>query len=162
MPYVNHLTLPVDDAERAAAFYADWFGAEVVPSPRFHIPVAWVLLGRVQLHLVHRPATTSAAYHFGIAIEDRERFEGLYRRAEREGILDTDTFGHHLFEAVGGAVQLYLNDPAGNLVECDYPAAGDLAPEIHAQLQQWGGGIEQSAWNERARLFVAEGGETGR
>lgn len=155
MPYVNHLTLPVDDAERVAAFYEDWFDARVVPSPRFPVSVAWILLGRVQVHLVGR-GEESDAYHFGIAIESRERFEDLYRRAEREGIFDRETFQHHLFEANGGAAQLYLRDPAGNLVECDYPDVEELAPEILAEVRRWTDDGEASEWNRSASMYLPE------
>jgi len=155
LPYVNHLTLPVDDADRAAAFYEDWFDAKVVPSPKFPVSVAWVLLGRTQVHLVSR-GEASDAYHFGLAIETVERFEELYRRAEREGIFDRETFQHHIFEATGGAVQLYLKDPAGNLVECDYPDVEDLSPGIAAEVQRWSNDGEQSEWNRSASLYLPE------
>ena len=61
----------------AAAFYEDWFGATVVPSPAFPVPVAWLLLGKVQLHLVQHQDPPARAYHFGVAVEDRELFESL-------------------------------------------------------------------------------------
>jgi len=155
VPYVNHLAVPVDDVDRAAAFYQDWFDATVVPSPRFPLPVAWVVLGEVQLHLVLRPAQAAEAYHFGIAIERRDQFEALYWRAEREGFSDRETFQHHLYEASGGAVQLYLKDPSGNIVECDYPDVTDLDPEIVAARRRWADYNEQSEWNKSASLFTS-------
>jgi extradiol dioxygenase family protein len=155
VPYVNHLAVPVDDVDRAAAFYEDWFDGTVVPSPRFPLPVAWVLVGAVQLHLVSRPGRVSDAYHFGIAIERRDQFEALYWRAEREGISDRKTFHHHLYEASGGAVQLYLRDPSGNVVECDYPDVNDLDPEITAGRRRWADDNEQSDWNKSASLFIS-------
>jgi lactoylglutathione lyase len=153
VPYVNHLAVPVDDIDRAAAFYEDWFGATVVPSPRFTIPVAWVVLGDVQVHLVQRPDRTSGAYHFGVAIESREQFEALYWRADREGIFERETFEHHLYEATGGVVQLYVRDPSGNIVECDYADVDDLDPEIAALRKRWSDYNEQSEWNNRASLL---------
>jgi catechol-2,3-dioxygenase len=152
------LAVPVDDVGRAAAFYEDWFGARIVPSPRFAIPVAWVLLDDVQLHLVQRPGEVASAYHFGLAIENRERFEALYWRAMREGIVDRETFHHHLYEASGGALQLYLRDPAGNVVECDYPDVTDLDPTIAEVRWRWADLSEQSAWNRSASLFVSGAG----
>jgi catechol 2,3-dioxygenase-like lactoylglutathione lyase family enzyme len=155
VPYVNHLTLPVADAKKAAAFYEDWFEARVVPSPKFPVSVAWVLLGRTQVHLVCRGDATDA-YHFGLAIETAERFEALYRRADREGFFDRTTFGHHIFEATGGAVQLYLNDPDGNLLECNFADVNGLASEILPEVRRWGGDIEQSEWNRSASLYMPE------
>jgi catechol 2,3-dioxygenase-like lactoylglutathione lyase family enzyme len=137
VPCVNHLAVPVDDVDRSVAFYEDWFDAAVVPSPTFPVPVAWVLLGNFQVHLVMRSGQASAAYHFGVAIDSRERFEALYRRAEREGIFERETFQHHLYEATGGVVQLYVRDPSGNVVECDYPNVDDLDPEIAMVTKRW-------------------------
>ena len=61
MPYINHVAVPVDDVDRAVDFYQDWFSAKVVPSPRFPVPVAWLLLGKVQVHLVQHPDRASVA-----------------------------------------------------------------------------------------------------
>jgi catechol 2,3-dioxygenase-like lactoylglutathione lyase family enzyme len=153
VPHVNHLAVPVDDLDRATAFYADLFDAKVVPSPRFPLPVAWVALGRLQLHLVLRPGQAVEAYHFGIAIESRQQFEGLYRRAARDGLFEPRAFDHHLYEAPGGVVQLYLRDPSGNIVECDYPDVADLDDDIVAGIRRWADLNEQSAWNQRASVF---------
>lgn len=137
MPYINHLAIPVDDVDRATAFYTDWFDARLVPSPTFPVPVSWVVVDTLQLHLVERPGQTSDAYHFAVAIESREQFEALYWRADRESVFEQETFGHHLYEAPGGVVQLYINDPSGNVVECNYRDVGDLAPDIVAAIRSW-------------------------
>jgi catechol 2,3-dioxygenase-like lactoylglutathione lyase family enzyme len=150
------VAVPVDDVERATAFYEDWFDAKVVPSPKFAIPVSWVVLGKVQVHLVLRPGQSSKAHHFAVTVESRERFEELYRRADREGTFDRETFEHHIYEASGGVVQMYLRDPSGNIVECDYPDVDDLAPEIVAVLKRWSDDSEQSEWNAKASLLVPE------
>lgn len=137
MPDINHLAVPVDDVDQATAFYEDWFDAQVVPSPPFTVPVAWVLLGEVQLHLVTRPGLASEGYHFSLAIEDRDQFEALYRRATEEGVSDSETFQHHLYQTKAGVVQLYLRDPSGNIVECDYARVEDLNPAIAALVKRW-------------------------
>ena len=64
------------------------------------------------------------AHHLVIDVDD---FEGFYREAKGRGLLDGDTFG-----AVGplstqrGWVQMYIRDPAGNLVELDWPDVSTL------------------------------------
>lgn len=156
MQYVNHMAIPVDDVDRATAFYEDWFGARVVPSPKFPVPVAWLLLGKVQVHLVQHPGQPSRAYHFGVAIGSREQFEALYWRADREGNLDRETFQNHIYEMPGGAVQMYVRDVSGNIVECDYPDVNDLAPEIVAASKRLSDYNEQSAWNNSSSLFMPE------
>jgi catechol 2,3-dioxygenase-like lactoylglutathione lyase family enzyme len=150
------VAVPVDDVDRAVAFYQDWFSARVVPSPRFPVPVAWLLLGKVQVHLVQHPGQPSQAYHFSVAFESREQFEVLYRRADREGNLDRETFRHHIYELPGGAVQLYVRDASGNIVECNYPDVNDLDPEIAAVRKRWSDYNEQSAWNNSSSLFMPE------
>jgi extradiol dioxygenase family protein len=161
VPYINHLAIPVDDVDQARAFYEGWFDATVVPSPTFPLPVSWVALGTMQLHLVLRPGHSGEAYHFGVAIESREQFEALYWRAAREDVFEREAFHHHLYEAPGGVVQLYLKDPSGNIVECDYRDVGDLDPEIVAVVKRWADLNEQSDWNDRASVFMSEPGELG-
>ena len=156
MPYVNHVAIPVDDIDRAVDFYKDWFGARVVPSPKFPVPVAWLLLGKVQVHLVQHAGPPNSAYHFSVAFEDREQFEALYRRADREGHLDRETFQHHIYELPGRAVQVYVRDASGNVIECAYPDINDLAPEISTVRRRWSDLNEQSDWNNSSSLFMPE------
>lgn len=156
MTYINHVALPVDDVDQAAAFYQDWFGAKVVPSPRFPVPVAWLLLGKVQLHLVQHASPVSPAYHFSVGFESQPEFEALYRRAERDDRLDRETFQHHIYELPNGAVQMWIRDTAGNIVECDYPAVTDLATDIAAVARRWSDSNEQSDWNRSSSLFMPE------
>ncbi len=155
VPYVNHLAVPVNDVERASAFYEDWFDAKVVPSPKFTIPVAWVLLGAVQIHLVLRHGDSSPAYHFAVTVESREQFEALYRRADREGNFDRETFQHHICERLDGMVQMYVRDPSGNIVECNYPDLDDLDPEIVAAIKRWVDYNEHSEWNDTSSPLVS-------
>lgn len=154
--YINHVALPVDNVDRAASFYVDWFGATVIPSPRFPVPVAWILLGKVQVHLVQHPDSSSAAYHFAVTVEEREQFEAIYRRAEDEDLLERETFPNPIYELPNGNVQMWLRDASNNLVEVDYADARDLAPDIVAAMKRWADEHEQSEWNRRATLFMPE------
>jgi Lactoylglutathione lyase and related lyases len=154
--YINHVALPVDDVDRASEFYVDWFGARVIPSPRFPVPVAWILLGKVQVHLVQHPGPASRAYHFAVAVEDAAQFEALYHRADRAGLLDRETFPHHIYELPNGDVQTWLRDPWGNVVEVDHPSIADLSPEVAAQARRWAEDDELTDWNRRASLFRPE------
>ena len=154
--YINHVALPVDDVDRAAAFYVDWFGATVVPSPRFPVPVAWILLGKVQVHLVQHPGPSSSAYHFAVTVERREQFEFIYRRAEQEGLLERETFPNHIYELPNGNVQMWIRDASDNLLEVDYADVRDLAPDIVAVTKRWADEHEQSEWNRSASLFMPQ------
>ncbi|NYJ01990.1 catechol 2,3-dioxygenase-like lactoylglutathione lyase family enzyme [Nocardioides thalensis] len=164
LPYINHVALPVDDVDRVSAFYVDWFGARVIPSPRFPVPVAWLMLGKIQIHLVQHDAAAdrqgqgpwSSAYHFAIAIDDLPGFVQLYDRAHHEGVVDTETFPHHTYELPRGEVQFWLRDPAGNVIEVDYADATALPPHISQQVRTWAGDHELSDWNRAASLFRPE------
>ena len=54
------------------------------------------------------------------------------------GILDSSAFGSPLRTHPAGWVQLYLRDPAGNLVEIDWPDASTLSPDTLADAQELG------------------------
>jgi catechol 2,3-dioxygenase-like lactoylglutathione lyase family enzyme len=154
--YVNHVAVPVDDVDRAVGFYVDWFGATVVPSPRFPVPAAWILLGKVQVHLVQHPGPPSRAYHFAVTIEDREQFESTYRRADREGLLERETFPNPIYQLPNGNVQMWLRDASDNLVEVDYADVNDLSPDIVAVMKRWSDDNEQSEWNLSSSLFMPQ------
>ena len=50
-------------------------------------------------------------------------FEGVYQRTRELGIRDPAPFFSDVYELADGTVQMYVRDPAGNLVELDYPYA---------------------------------------
>lgn len=154
--YINHVALPVEDVDRAREFYVDWFDARVVPSPNFGVPVAWVLLGKVQIHMVQHPGRTATSYHFAVGVEDATQFAALYRRAEQEQAFDLETFPHHIFELPGGDVQMWIRDVSGNVVEVDHPDANQLGPDVRAAMKRWSDDNEQSQWNQRSSLFMPE------
>jgi hypothetical protein len=54
----------------------------------------------------------------------------------------------------GDVVQLYLRDPAGNLVELDQPGADRLPDDMRAQLKHLSDFNPQDEENLRGRLFV--------
>ena len=51
---INHVSIHAQDLERSAAFYEQLFGMQRIPTPTFAFPVAWLRLGRQQLHLFVR------------------------------------------------------------------------------------------------------------
>ena len=54
----------------------------------------------------------------------------------------------------GDVVQLYLRDPAGNLIELDQPGADRLPDDMRAQLKRLDDFNPQDDENLRGRLFV--------
>ena len=49
-------------------------------------------------------------------------------------MLDRDTFGYAAAELPGGEAQLYLRDPAGNLIEVDHPDGADARGRIDEMI----------------------------
>ena len=63
--------------------------------------------------------------------------EPVYRAASAAA-RSTSTFRSNLVELPGDLVQLYVRDPAGNLVEIDCPGVDRLPAELRAQLKGCG------------------------
>ena len=56
-------------------------------------------------------------------------------------MLDSETNGSPLREHPSGWVQMYIRDPAGNLIEVDWPDAAGLARSVIADMS----GLEDEA-----------------
>lgn len=132
-------------------FYEELLGAERIPTPNFGIPVQWLAIGRTQLHLFERELTPTSHHHLGITIAD---IEHCYAVLERHDAFDDVAFGSRLVELPGGIIQLYLRDPAGNLVELDW--AGALPAPLRAKLKGLWDFNPQDDEHMRGRLFVPD------
>ena len=148
---INHVSINARDLEASVAFYVDLLGAERIATPNFGIPVQWLALGDTQLHLFERDLTPTSHHHLGITIDD---IEAAYRAAERHEAFDFDAFGNHLVELPGDVVQLYVRDPAGNLVELDFSGVDRLPDELRAQLKGLWDFNPQDEEQMAGRLFV--------
>ena len=90
----------------------------------------WLAAGELQVHLFERPDDPPSHAHFAFTVDD---VVGVYEQARDMGILDGSTFGYAIAELPGGEAQLYIRDPAGNLLELDHPdgaAARERIPEM--------------------------------
>jgi YD repeat-containing protein len=130
---INHVSIVADDLEESARFYEELFGMERLPTARFpRGRVLWLKLGDQQLHLFESDGDgPTMRHHFGMDVDD---FDEVYERAKERGVLDTDAFGASLRGHPAGWVQMYVRDPAGNLVEVDWPDASTLTAETRADL----------------------------
>lgn len=150
---INHVSVNARDLRESVDFYVELLGAEPVPTPNFGLPVQWLALGRTQLHLFERDLQPTSHHHLGITVDD---LEPVFRVAERRGAFDHEAFGNHLVELPGDVVQLYVRDPAGNLVEIDQHGVDRLPDDLRAQLKGLWDFNAQSEENLRGRLFVPE------
>ena len=77
-------------------------------------------------------ATPPSHAHFGLEIDE---FMPVYRRMKELGALDHVTFGNAMYELPDGGIQMYVRDPAGNLVELDHPRRVHDPPRRGAGVQ---------------------------
>jgi lactoylglutathione lyase len=120
---ITHLSISAKDLEESANFYKDLFGMEEIPAPDFPFPVRWLRVGDLQIHLFHTSDDAPSGHHFGLDVDD---FEAFYARVKELGIVDTSDYFSRVYELPDGATQLYIRDPAGNMVELNYPDVNDL------------------------------------
>jgi len=150
---INHVSVNARDLRESTDFYVELFDAQPIPTPNFGLPVQWLALDRTQLHLFERDLQPTSHHHFAITVDD---VEPVYRAAERRGVLDRRAFRHHLIELPGDVVQLYVRDPAGNLVEIDQAGVNRLPDDLRAQLKGLWELNPQSEEQMRGRLFVPD------
>ena len=68
-------------------------------------------------------------------------------------LLDGEAFHQPLRRHPQGWVQMYLRDPAGNLVEVDCPDISTLEPEIQAQCGRLEDEVAQTGEASQANLY---------
>jgi catechol 2,3-dioxygenase-like lactoylglutathione lyase family enzyme len=129
----NHVSIHAYDLEESLRFYIDVFGMERLPSPDFTQHVEWLRLGDQQLHLFRRETPAPEFHHIALDVDD---FEAAYSKAKELGLLDEDSFGAAVRELPGGAVQMYIRDPAGNLVELDWPDVKTLDRSVIVNIRR--------------------------
>ncbi len=150
---INHVSINALDLQESVDFYVDLLAAEPITTPNFGLPVQWLALGRTQLHLFQKDLRPTSHHHLGITVDD---VEPVYRAAERRGAFDDNAFGNHLVELPGDVVQLYVRDPAGNLVEIDHHGVDRLTEDLRGRLKHLWDFNPQSDDEMSARLFVPE------
>jgi catechol 2,3-dioxygenase-like lactoylglutathione lyase family enzyme len=146
----THVSIHAYDLEESMRFYVDVLGMRRVPSPDFAQRVEWLELGDQQLHLFLSDGPAPANHHIGLDVDD---FEAAYRMASERGMFDGDAFGAEVRELVDGAVQMYLRDPAGNLVEINWPDVSTLDRSVVTNIVRIEDERPQSPEALRATLY---------
>lgn len=148
----NHVSIHAYDMEESLRFYIELFGMERLPSPAFSQHVEWLALGSQQLHLFKSDAPAPRNHHIALDVDD---FEAAYLKAKERGLLDDDAFGSSVRELPGGAVQMYIRDPAGNLVELDWPDVSTLDRSVVTTIRRLEDERPQTGEAAEARLYHA-------
>jgi catechol 2,3-dioxygenase-like lactoylglutathione lyase family enzyme len=148
----NHVSVRAADLEMSVKWYEDMFGVTRIPAPNFGFNVGWLKLGDMQLHVFEYDCASNQFSHFGIDVDD---FEAIYLRAKAQGCLANDAFNkHHLFETPTGQLQLYIRDPAGNLIEVNWPDATTVDRTVVKDIRRLADIHAQNEENRRALLYV--------
>ena len=122
---IDHLTLVVKDLAASRRFYVDLLGMQEVPRPNFDFAGSWFQAGKTLIHLileysgsgpagVWSPEKTRSTrtHHFAFRVADAlDAWEAL-----QASDYPLDVITHPKFRP-DGAVQIFLADPDGHVVE---------------------------------------------
>lgn len=89
----------------------------------------------------------TGGHHFGL---DVEAFEEIYQKAGEMGARIQEGYFSRVYELPDGAAQLYLRDPASNMLEVNHPDAASLDRSVVGEIDKVPAQTEESA---RARLY---------
>jgi len=113
---INHVSFCVPELEPALRFYRDILGFEPIARPSMGIDGAWLQAGSAQIHLIVAPAgadvgtapgrTNPLANHTAFAIDD-------YLKTRDQLVSN----GLAVLEAGAERGQMWVSDPAGNVIE---------------------------------------------
>ncbi|WP_298716056.1 VOC family protein [Chitinophaga sp.] len=124
---INHVTLIVDNLEKAGAFYEHELGLEKLPAFRFDYPVMFFKFNaEQQLHLSEWDDRTSFRGHICVQVDD---FNSIFFRMKELGVIDVNPWGK-VRKLPDGAMQMFVRDPAGNLVELSSAPGAEIDPAI--------------------------------
>lgn len=156
---INHITLVVNQLETAAVFYEQELGLEALPAFLFDYPTAFFKINEdQQLHLTEWEDQVSFRGHICLQVDD---FNALFHRMKALGIIDVQPWGK-VRQLPDGAMQMFVRDPAGNLVELSSAPKSDIDPAIFED-ELYQAGLYVSGRNdfrgyksENATLYHAE------
>ena len=124
---INHVTLIVDQLEKAAEFYEKELGLEVIPAFLFDYPTAFFKINETQqLHLSEWDDYQSFRGHLCLTVDD---FNQVFYRMKELDIIDIAPWGK-VRQLPDGAMQMFVRDPSGNLVELSSEPDYEVDPKI--------------------------------
>ena len=132
----THVSIGARDLEESVRFYEDFFGMEEVPAPDFTGHVRWPRVGDLKLHPFQDEGSAPVGHHFALGVDD---FGAAFRKTRETGARVEGGNYSTVRELPDGAVQMYLRDPAGNLVEVNWRNANTLDRGLIGEIQKIGG-----------------------
>lgn len=146
---INHVSISATSLEASTRFYETVFGMERIATPRFETPVQWLRVGNLQLHLfLDESGDAPSRHHLGLTVDDLDAaYEAIAEHMSAE-------WGSQLVELPSGQIQLYFRDPAGNLIELNWPNAATLDRSRYPGLRRLADWIPQTTESEQAVLYL--------
>ena len=115
---VHHITLVVGDLSQTRWFYEDLLGLEPISRPDYDFAGAWYRCGEIEIHLLvaeeHAPPSRR---HVAFQVDD---FDRVIRTLDHQRVRVVGGPGRRPHD---GTRYVFLQDPAGNLVEVASPGA---------------------------------------
>ena len=148
---INHVSISAKNLEESTRFYETVFGMEKIATPRFATPVQWLRVGSLQLHLfLDENGTAPSRHHLGLTVDD---LDAAYEAVSN---LTSAEWGSQMVELPSGQVQLYFRDPAGNLIELNWPDADTLDRSRYPELRRLADWIPQTPESEQGVLYLEQ------
>lgn len=147
---LNHVAIHAVDLSASVRFYTELFRMEPIATYTFAFPAQFLALGEQQLHIFERPTDSPTFHHVAF---DVDCFEEVYRVARDRSLHDSTAFFSDVYELPDGSVQMYLRDPAGNLVEIDWPDVTTLDRSVLPPFKRLQDSVPQTPEGRRATLY---------
>ncbi|WP_270087723.1 VOC family protein [Sphingobacterium sp. SYP-B4668] len=124
---INHVTVIVDNLEKATQFYEQELGLEPLSAFRFDYPVMFFRVNaEQQLHISEWEDTPSFRGHICFVTDD---FNAIFFRMKELNAIDIKPWGK-VRQLPDGAMQMFLRDPSGNLLEISSSPDAEIDPQI--------------------------------
>lgn len=124
---IHHINLMVDDLALAVEFYGTALGLAAVPTPDMGFPAQFFKINDLQeIHVNELQDITPERAHFCLRVDD---FTDRFRRMKALGAIEIKTWGK-IRRLPSGVMQMFVRDPAGNLIELSCEADQYVDPAI--------------------------------
>jgi catechol 2,3-dioxygenase-like lactoylglutathione lyase family enzyme len=114
---LNHIALHVRDLEASERFYGEVLGIPRLERAGFNFRGAWFALGSQELHLIEgspNQPVNPHSFHFALRVDDALAMYAMLKPQDIPTLGEPNT-------RPDGAVQVFLRDPDGFLIEIMSP-----------------------------------------